>query len=244
MLTKDQAVCLRAVDYSETSQVLTLFTRQKGKIGVIAKGSKRAKSAFGGAIEVFSFGDVVFSPSRGAKLGTLTEFEQKRLIGKLSGAQSGLNACFFAAELLEFFTQEYDPHPELFDAFVTFVKDAGGGTDDREVISLLIVFQITLLGGVGLSPVLKHCANCKSAFSRDRRHGIYFSSSATGLVCRDCEQAFVDKIKISEKAADCLCDLKLLAKCEMRVLKEIEKMIVHHFTELMHRKPKMAKYFT
>ncbi|MBM4027044.1 MAG: DNA repair protein RecO, partial [Planctomycetes bacterium] len=41
MLTKDQAICLRTVDYSETSQVVTLFARQAGKVRAIAKGSKR-----------------------------------------------------------------------------------------------------------------------------------------------------------------------------------------------------------
>ncbi|MHC4155757.1 MAG: DNA repair protein RecO, partial [Planctomycetota bacterium] len=56
MLTKDEAICIRAVDYSETSQIVTFFTRANGKVGAIAKGSKRPKSAFDGAIEVFSHG--------------------------------------------------------------------------------------------------------------------------------------------------------------------------------------------
>ena len=45
MLKKDQAVCLRKADYSETSQVVTLFTRSHGKIPAMAKGAKRAKSS-------------------------------------------------------------------------------------------------------------------------------------------------------------------------------------------------------
>ncbi|MHC4433863.1 MAG: DNA repair protein RecO, partial [Planctomycetota bacterium] len=48
MLTKDMAICIRAVDYSETSQIVTLFARDTGKIGAIAKGSKRPKSKFDG----------------------------------------------------------------------------------------------------------------------------------------------------------------------------------------------------
>ena len=56
MQIKDKAICLRAVNYSETSQVVTLFTRDHGKIAAMAKGSRRAKSSFDGAIEVFSFG--------------------------------------------------------------------------------------------------------------------------------------------------------------------------------------------
>jgi recombinational DNA repair protein (RecF pathway) len=43
MLTRDRAVCIRTVDYSETSQILTLFGRLSGKIRAIAKGSKRVQ---------------------------------------------------------------------------------------------------------------------------------------------------------------------------------------------------------
>ena len=53
MLTKDTAICIRTVDYSETSQIVTFFTRAKGKLTAIAKGSKRPKSAFDGTVEIF-----------------------------------------------------------------------------------------------------------------------------------------------------------------------------------------------
>ena len=75
MLIKDTAICIRAVDYSETSQIVTFFARAAGKISAIAKGSKRPKSAFDGPIEIFSYGKIVFSDSNKEKLATLTEFE-------------------------------------------------------------------------------------------------------------------------------------------------------------------------
>ena len=68
MLTKDTAICIRAIDYSETSQILTFFTRDTGKIGAIAKGSKRPKSSFGGPFEIFSYGKIVFAESNKDKL--------------------------------------------------------------------------------------------------------------------------------------------------------------------------------
>jgi len=74
MLVKDTAICIRAVDYSETSQIVTFFTRATGRISAIAKGSKRPKSKFDGPIELFSCGNIVFSDSNKEKLATLTEF--------------------------------------------------------------------------------------------------------------------------------------------------------------------------
>ena len=83
MLTKDRAICLRVVDYSETSQVVTLFGRLLGKIRAIAKGSKRPKSAFEGPIEPLSFGDIMFSGFSKDTLATLTEFHPQPVRGEL-----------------------------------------------------------------------------------------------------------------------------------------------------------------
>ena len=49
MLKKDKGICIRTTDYSESSQILTFFTAQNGKLSVIAKGAKRPKSSFSAA---------------------------------------------------------------------------------------------------------------------------------------------------------------------------------------------------
>jgi DNA repair protein RecO (recombination protein O) len=114
MLTKDHAICIRAVDYSETSQVVTLFARLAGKISAIAKGSKRPKSAFDGPIEVLSFGDIVVTGGSRDKLATLTEFEPQPGPGGLRRNLFALHGALFAVELLGHLTDEYDPHPHLY----------------------------------------------------------------------------------------------------------------------------------
>jgi DNA repair protein RecO (recombination protein O) len=258
VLTKDRAICIRTVDYSETSQVVTFFTRATGKITCIAKGSKRHKSAFDGTIEIFSHGRVVFSDSNKEKLATLTEFEQEPTIMSLGSNLFALNCALFAAELLEHLTDEYDPHPELFDSLLQFLQnlcdqraisnqpasaslDASRGSRQRDVPALLILFQLTLLKEVGLQPILNACVNCKNKFTTDWS-GIYFSSSGNGLVCKDCEGNFADKVRLTSAAANCLGNLKLIAESKKETLSEIEKVLVYHFTELIGRRPKMAKH--
>ena len=122
MLTTDSAICIRAIDYSETSQIVTLFTRTTGKISAIAKGSKRAKSAFDGPLEIFSAGEIVFSHRENQKLATLTEFEQKPIFAGLRKNLAPLNAALFAAELVNELTDQYDPHKGLFEIFSQFLQ--------------------------------------------------------------------------------------------------------------------------
>jgi len=246
MLTKDQAICIRTVDYSETSQIVTFFARACGKIGAIAKGSKRPKSSFDGPIEMLSQGRIVFSASNKDKLATLTEFEcgagtagpvllRKNLLN--------LNCCLLAAEILNSLTDEHDPHPKLFDSFGEFLQNAGNAEGKCEMLALLILFQLALLKDVGLGPILDHCVNCKA--TSDIRHPtsqLYFSSSANGLICKNCESAFQDKFKLTKNAAAALTNLKLLAEADENTLNQIEKLLVYHFTELTGRQPKMAKH--
>jgi len=245
MLTKDLAICIRAVDYSETSQIVTFFTRATGKISAIAKGSKRPKSTFDGPIEVFSHGKIVFSNSNKNRLATLTEFEQQSSFSRLAENLFVSNCSFFAVELINLLTEEYDPHPGLFDSFLQFLQKANEqrtGTNSRQdTLSLLILFQLTLLKEVGLELSLKTCANCKTNFSADWPE-VYFSSLANGLICRDCEDSFPDKMRLTNTTASSLSNLNLLVDSQEKTLDEIEKFLVHHFTELLHKRPKMAKY--
>jgi len=248
VLTKDTAICIRAIDYSETSQIVTFFARAAGKISAIAKGSKRPKSAFDGPIEIFSYGKIVFADSNKEKLATLTEFESAYGGAGFTGLSNNLftmNCCLFGAELLNKFTHDYDPHPQLFDDFLQFLQNAQENKDKHQMLALLILFQLGLLKEVGLQPILSYCVNCKMRYEHRAssiEHRVYFSSSANGLICRDCEASFPDKVRLTQTAANCLSNLKLLAESQEKTLNEIETVLIHHFTELLGRKPKMAKY--
>ncbi|MGE5295330.1 MAG: DNA repair protein RecO [Solirubrobacterales bacterium] len=244
MLTKDRAICIRTVDYSETSQILTLFGRLSGKIRAIAKGSKRAKSAFEGPIEVLSFGQIMYSPAYEGKLATLTEFQQEPVRGAIRGSLFALNSGLFAAELVDLLTDDYDPHTDLFDQFLGFLQDIEEGrleTNRRDILIRLILFQLVLLYEAGLRPVLGSCANCKRPFGPDWSE-TYFSHAANGLICRDCEMSFPDKILLSTKAAKYLTDVKQIAYADDRTLDEIERVLIRHLMGILGHRLKMAEY--
>jgi len=244
MLTKDRAICIRVIDYSETSQVVTLFGRAAGKLRAIAKGSKRPKSSFEGPIEPLSFGAIVFSGARQDKLATLTEFQPEPVRGEVRRNLAALQGALFAAELLDLLTEEYDPHPELFDHFLSFLQDIEEGRaapGRRDIMIRLILFQFVLLHEVGLQPILSSCVNCKRPVGAEGRES-YFSAAANGLVCRDCEMSFPDKIRLRPQATQALADIKRIAQADQATLDEIEQVLIHHFTHILGRPPKLAKH--
>jgi len=241
MLTKDRAVCIRAVDFSETSQVVALFTRDNGKISAIAKGSKRAKSAFDGPIEMLSIGRVIFTDTKGDKLSTLTEFQQQADFSNLTRSMLLMNSALFGAELVNSLTEEHDPNPELFDNLVDFLTNVSKAKSKIEVMLLLIVFQLSLLRHIGLRPIMDQCVNCKNS-SIEKWSEVYFSSSANGIVCRDCESSFADKKMLSKEAARCLSKPRDLTEAKESTIVEIEKLLIEHLTDILDKPPKMAKY--
>lgn len=245
MLTNDYCVCIRAIDFSETSQVLTIFARRTGKVTAIAKGAKRKKSPFGGPVDVFSCGNVTFSDSGTDKLATLVEFEPVTGIIDTSVLARDifiLNSCLFATELVNVLTTDFDPHQGLFDGFLKFLHDVTELEISKDrVLAHLVLFQLCLLREIGLSPVLDHCVNCKIP-SSPRWQEAYFSNNARGLLCRDCQGTFPDRIGLTLRIMRYLADMELALSAREPEIRQIEKILISYITDVLGRRPKMAKY--
>lgn len=242
MPIKDRGICIRVVDYSETSQVVTVFTRDNGKISAIAKGSKRAKSAFDGPLEMLSMGSLMFSPSAGGQgLATLTEFDQLPFGTALAGSYLGMNCGLFAAELVDEFTDELDPHPELFDYFEKFLQRLCQVDQNRQRLGLAIWFELKLLDQAGLGPIFERCGNCGKEFDQNWP-GAYFSSDKSCLLCRDCQMSFPDRLAVSTEAVFCLAQTTNIRRAGPDTLKNAQKLLLYHLRQCLGKKLKMGKY--
>ena len=206
----DHAVVLRLTDYSETSQIVTLFTAQAGLVRLIAKGSRRGtRTRFAAGLDLLEYGEVSYAPARGeAGLGTLTEWVQRDAFTGLRTELIRQYGGLYAVELVSKLTEEYDPHPELFSALLELLHrlDAGprGSSPDSgapaDPATLIVRFQGALLKAIGYTPILGHCVGCGQPRVRGTR--AYFSSTAGGLICRDCEMNHVEKRRISPAMLD------------------------------------------
>lgn len=194
-LERDYCICLRRYEYSETSQILTLFGRKVGLFRVIAKGAHRKTKAgaskFDGGIDLLDIGQAVFTHSSEKELGTLCEWMltdgQRALHKHLRGLYLGQ----YAAELVTSLLEEHDPHPRLFDRLRnTFAELPGPRTEE-----VFLWFQLELLREAGYTPRLTSCSNCDAPLT-DRA---YFSPAEAGALCRSCETVFADRIEVNPR---------------------------------------------
>src|SRR5690349_24614117 len=116
-LEHDRCICLRKVEYSETSQILTLFARRHGRVRLIAKGAHRRTKAgaskFDGGLDLLDLGDAVFSLRLEKDLATLTEWSLRDGHLELRGDLRSLYLAQYAAEMSGLLIEEHDPHPQL-----------------------------------------------------------------------------------------------------------------------------------
>ncbi|TWT44274.1 DNA repair protein RecO [Phycisphaerae bacterium RAS1] len=192
-IEQDQAVVIRLSEYSETSQIVALFTARLGHVRLIAKGARRStKTRFSAGLDLLELGEAGFVLPRGeAGLGTLTAWTQCDAFSGLRRELSRLYGGLYVIELVWALTGEHDPHPELFDALVAALRGLAG---DAPPLEAVVAFQRQLLTAVGLMPEFDRCVSCGRAAGGGFA---YFSSAAGGLLCRDCEMHQHEKRRVS-----------------------------------------------
>ncbi|MEM7456812.1 MAG: DNA repair protein RecO [Planctomycetota bacterium] len=198
---KSLAIVLRVTDFSETSCVVTLLTREFGKITALAKGARRPKNPFEAAIDVLALCRIVFLRRSSGAMDLLTE---ARLERRFRGAQVDVNrayAGYYVVELLRSLTIEHDPHPVAFDIACEIIERIDEGEFDQ---ASLVGFELALLEELGHQPVFSQCATCGQEESRKGQNNdgqrVNFSIDEGGIVCNQCRPGRKNVISLSRGA--------------------------------------------
>ncbi len=178
------ALVLRAVDVFETSSVVTLFTRELGKISGLAKGARRLKSPFQGGLDLLGVSDIVWLHKASEALDLLTEASPVERFASLRRDLAALYAGYYIAELLTDLTDSHDPHPKLFDAAVVTLRHLGEPSlRSRRVFR----FELACLRELGHMPALEACAHCGADFEvRGDANAVAFGLATGGVLCPSC----------------------------------------------------------
>src|SRR5271167_4884911 len=154
---KAQALVLRTTDWSETSRIATVWTREFGKVRVLAKGGRRLRSSFESALDLLTLCSIVLLRKSSGGLDLLTEAQVVRRFPRLRSDLAALYAAYYLAELLADWTEENDPHPILFDEAVATLDDLGTGDGPGDALGPRVLrFELVLLRELGYQPVLDH----------------------------------------------------------------------------------------
>lgn len=144
------AYVLHALPYKETSLLVELLTRDHGRVSVVARGARRPRAAIRGVLLPFAPLEVGWFGK--GEVRTLADADWVGGVPQLAGTP--LLSGFYLNELSIKLIARDDPHPELFDAYDTAVRQLAGG----RIAPVLRRFELDLLAAIGYAPMLEHDA--------------------------------------------------------------------------------------
>lgn len=180
-IQKNRGVVLRRDELRETSLILTVFTRDFGKLKLISKGVRSPDQRFISAYELFAHIETVFYEKKKKDFFFLSQCELVNFFSKIREDFDRLSYAVYLVELLDSSTAFGDKNPALYDLLLDSLELLSGSASPKRVTR---IFEIKLLSELGQMPQLKTCSECGSDFGANKRYR--FSFSLGGVLCEKC----------------------------------------------------------
>ncbi|GAB6934243.1 MAG: DNA repair protein RecO [Bacillota bacterium] len=189
MLIRLEGVVLRTRDYGEGHKIITLFTREQGKLGAVARGAKKPRSRLAAVTQPLTHG--LYLCHAGGELATLSQGE---VLHAFSRIRDDLIRTAYAAYMLEVTDRllaEREAHPRLFDQLVGILQQLEAGKDPE---ILTRIYELHALAASGFRPHLDACVAC------GRLEAAAFSVREGGFLCSACQQTDRDALPLAPAA--------------------------------------------
>lgn len=229
-----EAVVLRHSDWGEADRMLTLYTREEGKMRVVAKGVRRLRSRKAGHVEPFT--RAALQLARGRDLWIVTQAETINAYLPLRESLVLTGYAAYVIELIDRITYEEGENRALFQLLVDTLERIAAEPDP---IPAVRYYEVRLLDLAGFRPELFHCVRCGSEIQPQDQ---FFSFELGGVVCPRCGAPPGDARPVSMRMLKYLRHLQRSSYAEARrvglpaaVRPELEALLQAYFTYLLER---------
>ena len=186
MIVKTDAIVLRSRKYRETSKILNLYTREFGKLSVIAKGARGPKSKFGATLQPMSHVCAVLYKYDQRELHLLSQCDGVTRFPNLSEDLDKFAAGMSIMELLEFVAHDEERNDQLFDLALGSLRAINDAPKNARTIQYY--FELHLSDVLGFRPNLHTCLSC--GMRLDAEHlgtkGGDLRLGTGGVLCEGC----------------------------------------------------------
>lgn len=175
------AIVLHAFNYSESSRILRLATREAGVQSVLARGARASQRRFGSAVDLFAEGEVQYDVRVGRDLHTLARFDVNRSRAALGTSLPRFEGASALAEVMLRVAGDDDTPADAFDALRDGL-DAIADEPEATVATIRAIWR--LLGAIGFTPALEACVQCDRPLPPGL--DVAFSAESGGVLCESC----------------------------------------------------------
>jgi DNA repair protein RecO (recombination protein O) len=230
-----QAVVLRHADWGEADRLITLYSRDQGKLRAIVKGARKPTSRKAGHLEPFT--QVKLQLARGRDLFIVSQADTMEAYLPLREDLELTGYASYVVELLDrFIYEEEAANPTLFRLLIDTLKRLASRVDSWLVVRY---YEMRLLDFLGFRPQLFECANCGREVQPEDQ---FFSFSAGGVICPRCGVGLpnlgeinVDTLKYLRHFQRSSYGEAARARPTPKVRNEAENLMQGYFTYLLER---------
>lgn len=223
-LYKVIAVVLRARECGDGDKLLTLYSREYGKIKVMAHGVSKPSSRKRGAVQPFTF--TKFLLYRGRELDSVSQCEGVEMFSFLREDLEKISYASYLAELVDALTPEGEPNEALFLLLLETLRLMAEG--DAEILAR--GFEIKAAGFTGYRPVLETCANCQGTVEGQ----LFFSPGTGGVLCGSCGPAVPEALPCNRGVVEIMRILLSWHPARLRQLK-VDRPARNQLKKLLHQ---------
>lgn len=176
MLTKAEGIVVRTTDYGETNKIITIYTREHGKVGVMARGAKKPRSKLAASGQLLTYGQYLYTIGKG--LGTL---HQGDIQNPFRYIKEDIYKMAYATYIVDFVDKmpiSDVRNPYLFELVLQLLTYIDEGVHPQV---LSFIFDVKMLPLLGIEPETSHCIQCHTTTEPFK-----FSISGGGILCLRC----------------------------------------------------------
>lgn len=229
-----EAIVLKHSDFGEADRLLTLYTREQGKLHAIAKGARKPRSRKAGHIEPFTRVNLLLA--KGRSLHIVTQAEASDSNAAHSEDLVALGYASYVVELIDRFTYDGEENRSLYRLLRDTLQRLISEKHPEQVVRY---YEIRLLDLLGFRPELHHCLSCKKKIQAEDQ---FFSIQQGGILCPECGRRESAIDPISMQALKYLRHFQrspyqeaARAQLSKSVQVELETLMDHYLTYLLER---------
>lgn len=166
------------MDLGEADRILTLYTRDHGKLRAVAKGVRRTSSRSAGHLELFTRVDVLLA--RGRELDVVSQADTVTAFRRVREDLVLSSHAYYLSELTDHLTEDRMENRAVFSILTEALAALDRGVEPRLV---LVTFLLLLLSALGYRPELLQCVTCRADIQPGPNH---FSGHLGGVLCPAC----------------------------------------------------------
>lgn len=237
---RSEGLIIRVRDYNESDRIVTIFTREYGKVQAIAKGCRKQKSRSRGIIQLFTYAD--FALYKGRNLDTITQCEAKESFTDIRNDLERLAYASYICELLDGFVTSGEKHDDLF--YLALICLHLLTVEEPQLLTW--AFELKLMDVLGYRPHLENCVLCGNSLTGNR---VAFSSAHGGAICKECAVGSCEYVECSVGTVKMLEQLSKRDLTKLKVLKvtpeakkEINQIMKSYIGQRLDKKLKSAEF--